>query len=73
MGFRLFLSLSMVFISGWFAYKSIKSGRLEHFGYSFTRADNPTGFWSSVAGWCFLCALFTYRLIKLLAEVSAEY
>lgn len=73
LGFRVFLALAMLISSGWFAYKTIKSGRFEAFGFNFTRAENPVGFLAGVGGWCFLCALFTSSLLKLLAEVSAEH
>ena len=73
MGFRLFFSLFVVIASGWWTYKTIKSGRFDALGFDLTRAENPYGFLAAVVGLCFLCAVQTSSLFKLLAEIFVEH
>lgn len=72
LGFKLFFSLVVVFLSGWWTYKTIKSGRFDALGFDLTRAEKPYGFLAGVVGLCVLCALQTSSLFKLLAEIFAE-
>ena len=73
LGFKLFFSLATVFISGWFVFKTIRSGRFEAVGFDFTRDEQPLRFLAGVVASCFLCALFSLRLAEVLIDVSRAF